>query len=52
MIEEAAEVAADVVLSGITPEDSPKRYRKGCWWLTWIVLAAAGIALIVIALTN
>jgi hypothetical protein len=50
MFEDVVEVAADVLLSGITPEDAPKRYRKGCWALTFIILALVVIAGIVIVL--
>ncbi len=50
MVEDVVEVAAEVLLSGITPDDAPKRYRKGCWWLTFIILALVVIAGIVIAL--
>ncbi len=51
MIEDAVGGAVEVAietLATISPEDAPKRYRKGCWWLTGIV-AAIGIALIVIS---
>ncbi len=32
---------------GITSFDPPRRYRKGCWWLTAIVVVVAVIAVIV-----
>jgi len=44
----AVEVAVEVLADGISPNDMPKRYRKGCWWLTFIV-AAIGIALLIIS---
>lgn len=48
-VETAVEVAIEVAAS-VTPEDMPKRYRKGCRWLTFIIMALAVIAVIVIAL--
>lgn len=48
-VETAAEVAIEVAAS-VTPDDMPKRYRKGCWWLAIIIIALAVIAVIVIAL--
>jgi hypothetical protein len=48
-VEAAVEVAIEVVASA-APDNMPKRYRKGCWWLTFIILALAVTAVIVIAL--
>ncbi len=48
-VETAVEVAIEVAAS-VTPDDMPKRYRKGCWWLAFIMIALAVIAVIVIAL--
>lgn len=48
-VEAAVDVAIEVAVS-VTPDDMPKRYRKGCIWLTFIILALVVIAVIVIAL--
>lgn len=50
MVEDVVGGAIEVLASGLTPDDAPKRYRKGCWWLTWIVLALAAVTIAVIML--
>jgi hypothetical protein len=48
MVDDLAGAAIEVLLSAGSPDHSPKRFRKGCQWLSWIVLAAAAITLAVI----